>query len=80
MAPQFRRHGVGLRLVRYSTEYFNALGLKEFCLRTGEYNESAIAFYLSSGFVRVPKEDKIGLNGVNELMMSFDISSTVSNS
>jgi len=73
VAPQFRRHGVGLKLVSYSTEYFKALGMKEYCLRTGEHNESTIAFYLSAGFYRVPEGDETGLNGVKELMMSFDI-------
>ena len=73
VSPQFRRHGVGLRLVRYSVEYFSALGLTEFFLRTGEYNIEAQAFYLSAGFLRIPEGDKTGFNGVNELMMKFDI-------
>ena len=71
--PQFRRHGVGLRLVRYSVEYFSALGLTEFFLRTGEHNGDAQAFYHSAGFSRIPEGDKTGFNGVNELMMKFDI-------
>jgi len=73
VAPQFRRYGVGSRLVRYSAEYYSTLGLTEFFLRTGEYNEAAQAFYHSVGFSHIPEGDKTGLNGVNELLMKFDI-------
>jgi len=75
VSPSSRRMGVGLQLVKYSEAYFSALGLTEFCLRTGEYNQTAIDFYMSTGFTRVPEEDRRGLNGVNELMMRFGIGS-----
>ena len=73
VAPQFRRQGVGLQLVRYSTEYFRALGLKEFRLRVGESNKAAQAFYSGAGFTRVLEGDRISLNSVKEFMMVFDI-------
>jgi len=73
VSPQFRRLGVGLRLVGYSVEYFSALGLTEFFLRVGEHNGEAQAFYHSAGFSRIPEGDKTGINGVNELMMKYDI-------
>ena len=73
VAPSFRRRGVGLRLVGYSAEYYRALGINEFFLRVGEDNLSAQAFYLNTGFYRIPEEDIISLNGMKELMMAFDI-------
>ena len=80
VAPQFRRQGIGLRLVSYSSEYFKALGLKEFCLRTGENNKAAQAFYLSAGFSYAPEGNRIGFNGVNELMMRLRINSIIDSS
>ena len=69
VSPKYRRAGIGTRLVEYSASYYAALGLTEMCLRTGEHNITAQKFYLGSGFSRVPEGDKIGLNGINELMM-----------
>ena len=77
VAPQFRRHGIGARLVRYSVEYFTTLGLTEFYLSTGENNRAAQEFYLRMGFFRVPEGDKTGSSGVGELMMGKKFNSRV---
>ena len=73
VSPECRKEGVGSELVRYSKEYFSALGLKEFTLRTGEQNKGAQEFYLKVGFVQIPKEDIISLYGVKELHMLYTI-------
>ena len=73
VSQDFRRLGVGTELVRYSKEYFKRLGFKEFCLRTGEFNTNAQAFYLKIGFKHDTNEDKASLGGVTEYFMRYDI-------
>ena len=60
-------------MFNYSIEYFSALALKEFYLRTGEYNIAAQKIYLGTGFSHIPEGDRITTNGVNELIMKYDI-------
>ena len=72
--PSYRRMGVASQLATYSAGYFSRIGLDEFCLRTGENNIVAQEFYLNSGFVHDPEYDRVGLNGINELMMRYDLS------
>ena len=73
VSPNHRREGVGSRLVQYSKDYFLALGLKEFALRTGEHNVKAQEFYYKEGFVHIQEEDIFSLNGVKELHMLYRI-------
>lgn len=73
VSPKSRRQGVGKSLVSYSIDYFSSLGLKEFFLRTGEFNTGAQSFYLNTGFTHLPEGDRKSLNDVNELLMRYVI-------
>ena len=73
VASDARRLGVGSKLVDYSAKYFSSLGLKEFKLRTGENNKVGQTFYLNKGFIHLPEEDSITLNGVKELMFLYPL-------
>ena len=73
VAPEFRKLGVGKKLVDFSVSFYRSRGLSEICLRTGENNIITQAFYTKNGFVRVPEEDRISLFGVTEFFMKLEI-------
>lgn len=58
VAPRFRGHGVGRRLVEECLRRARALGIGTIYLYTGEFMHAARRLYESLGFVRAPEFEK----------------------
>jgi ribosomal protein S18 acetylase RimI-like enzyme len=63
VAPEFRRRGYGVQLLKYAEGYFQRRGFTKYCLRTSELNPNAREFYEHNGFKLVAKLEKTS-NGV----------------